>query len=138
MWREDYFFTYRELQAGNPDELAETLLDHHLRSPSEDLLGLANVGQRVTRIARPRRNLDGCAANHRRDPIDAYVAAASDVQRATVRNRRVHGEQIGADHVSDVGEIAALLAVAPSWPGKPSKSCSRERPRWASECGWAA
>ncbi len=47
-----------------------------------------------------------------RDAIDADIASGADVDRAAIRSRGIHREDVRRDDVADVGEIAGLLAVA--------------------------
>src|SRR6266851_10295844 len=83
------------------------------RLPTERFFSERTIGKRVTRFAETRWQVGYGAADQRGDPVDAEALTAAHIQGATVGNfgRGVECEQVGADNVGDVREIAGLLAV---------------------------
>src|SRR6266508_2560899 len=104
--------------AGDPGGLGgQPLLEVDLGPVAEQRLGPGAVRAGVPGVAGPAGLVDELdpapadLADQVEDMVQGHPAPAADVDRLGV-DGRVHGEQVGADHVGHVGEVAGLLAVA--------------------------
>src|SRR5229473_6905627 len=118
------------------DQFRHTLFDAYLRTPAKDLFRLAEIGEGMTYIAQPSRQVFDRATDHLGNPIDRYSAAASDIQCTAVGYFAVDRQQIGPYDVPNMGEVARLCAIAmnrewSAFPSLPEKNAeySHIRPR---------
>src|SRR2546430_4552705 len=109
--------TQSSMLAGRGHHFGQCVFQVDLGSPAENIACLMPVGQGVASFTGACREIDFIAADDFSDAVDAYVAASSDVESATIGDSRVHRPQVSPHDIMNMGKIARLLPIA--------KNCER-------------